>query len=303
MSPVDRPLASIMGGLDPARGVRSGQIGAANASPCSNSSRVSARQLDRIVSRLDRTDQEVLLFMQTVRLASGAQLRRRFFEGGEASAASRARIARRKLGKLAELRVLDRLPRAVGGVRAGSEGFVYHLGPIGLRLLARMGSRSKRIGAPGDRYVRHTLAIAETVVCLNEAETADTIDVIEVQTEPTCWRGFIAAEGVRVVLKPDLFVRVGAGAMEDRWFVEVDLATESPATLIRKGRRYLDHHRSGSEQSEHGTYPRVAWAVPDERRLQVVVDALGTLPADTWPLFTVCMASDLIDKLAAEAAR
>lgn len=104
------------------------------------------------------------------------------------------------------------------------------------------------------------------------------------------------------MLKPDLFVRVGAGsASEDRWFIEVDLATEASGTLRTKATRYLAHYRSGNEQTEHGVYPRVLWAVPNEHRAGQVTDALRHLPDEATRLFTVRLLDETTSFLAAEA--
>ena len=80
------------------------------------------------------------------------------------------------------------------------------------------------------------------------------------------------------VLKPDLFLRIGVGAYEDRWFVEVDLATESAPTIAAKAERYLEHYRGGGEQRRHGVYPRVIWTVPNPRAASRSRQALARLP-------------------------
>ena len=121
------------------------------------------------------------------------------------------------------------------------------------------------------------------------------------QSEPHCWRGFVSGFGRRVILKPDLFVRVGVGALEDRWFIEIDLATEASGTLAAKARRYLAHFRSGAEQREFGTYPRVLWVVPDARRQTQLEAVLGGLPEGARRLFAVCLMAETIQRLAAEA--
>jgi hypothetical protein len=194
------------------------------------------------------------------------------------------------------------LPRRIGGVRAGSASIIYGLGPAGRRLLARTGFESRPLRAPGERYIRHTLAITELVVRLAEADRAGTLELLETQTEPQCWRGFLGVLGERVVLKPDLFLRVGAGGvMEDRWAVEVDLATEARPTIRAKAERYLAHYRSGEEQRQSGIYPRVIWAVPDWHRGGHVRDALSSLPSDAEPLFVIWPYDEVVGRIIAEA--
>jgi hypothetical protein len=242
----------------------------------------------------------VVLLLSELRLATGFQIARRLWSARVPSD-SGAWAARRALRRLEDVGVIDRLPRRVGGVRGGSTSLVFGLGPAGRRLLARLGYTTKGLGTPGDRHVTHTLAITELVVRLHEATLAGELDVIEMQTEPACWRGFLGAMGARFILKPDLFVRIGAGAFEDRWFIEVDLATEARGTIAGKAQRYLAHFRSGVEQHEHAVYPRVLWTVPSRRRAEQISDALSSLPEAAQRLFVVWSYDEIVGRLAAEA--
>jgi hypothetical protein len=241
----------------------------------------------------------VLNFVSECRLASGKQLVRRFWQTSNRDTAA-ARAGRRALKHLADNRVLDPLPtRTVGGLHGGSDTLVYGVGVAGVKLLARRGLIQKRLGTPGERYVKHTLAITELVVALHEADRGGVLELIEPpQFEPACWRGFIGAGGSRVVLKPDLFVRVGAGSVsEDRWLIEVDLATEASATIRAKALRHLAYYRSASEP----VHPRVLWAVPDMRRAEQIADVLRRLPAPAVRLFAICLLDEAVSFLAAEA--
>jgi len=154
---------------------------------------------------------------------------------------------------------------------------------------------------PGDRYVAHTLAITEVLVQLHEAHHIGLLDVLERQTEPTCWRTYIGPMGARQILKPDLFLRVGVGALEDRHFIEIDMATESSGTLLTKARRYLAHYRTGEEQRRHGVYPRVIWAASDGGRVEQILDVLDRLPRIAKDLFLVWTQEDLLAQLVLEA--
>ena len=297
MSPVARPVASTrlersartFGAFD--------GLSAANDSPSPRPSRISQRLLAEIGRDLTPLDQEILDFVAAVRLATGGQLTRRFFGDRPAD----GRSARRVFYRLTQWRVLDRLPRRVGGIRAGSASFVYGVGVAGARLLAVRDQHVRRLGTPGDRYVDHTLAITELLVRLNEADRAGELDLIAAETEPRCWRPFPAAGGARLVLKPDLFIRVGVGALEDRWFVEVDRATETSGTLVEKARRYLVHYRSGSEQRTGGVYPRVLWTVPDERRQEQVREAFVRLPEGLRRLMAIWLFDEVVDRISEEA--
>jgi hypothetical protein len=248
---------------------------------------------------LTPVDRAVVGLVARTRLCSGGHLERLFWSDGQPG--SSARQARKVLSRLAAWRLLDRLPRLVGGRRAGSRGFVYSLGPAGVRLLAlETGAGVTRLVRPGERYIRHTLSCTELVVRLEEATRQGDLEVIEIQGEPECWRGFLGPFGARKVLKPDLFVRVGVGALEDRWMIEVDLATEARGTLSAKLKHYVSHYSSGTEQREHGTYPRVLWAVPDKRRQRHIEEVIrGQRQAGR--LSAVCQLDDVVDRLRAEA--
>jgi hypothetical protein len=245
-------------------------------------------------------DWTVLTFMSEVRLASGRQLVARFWDTDQHGVPA-ARAGRRALKRLATLRVLDPQPGMIGGVRGGSDGFVYGVGVAGARLLATRGFHVSRLSAPGARFRAHTLAVTEVVVALYTADRTGALDLIEIQTEPACWRGYLGPMGARLLLKSDLFVRIGVGAFEDRWMLEVDLATEASGALAAKARRYLAHYRSGVEQSEHGVYPRVLWATPDARRSEQVAAALGRVPEELRSLFAICLLDEVPAMLAAEA--
>jgi Replication-relaxation len=215
---------------------------------------------------------------------------------------SRARIARRAVKRLSDLRVIDPLPgRTVGGLHGGSETIVYGVGAAGVRLLAVRGLHQARLGNPGARYVAHTLAATQVVVDLRVAAARGALDVIEVQQEPACWRSFLAGMGARVSCKPDLFVRVAVpgSSYESHWMVEVDMATEAGATIRAKARRHLDLFRSGSEP----VHPRVVWLAPDERRAEQIRSTLAALPADAERLFAVCLQAEVTGRLVSEARR
>jgi hypothetical protein len=192
-------------------------------------------------------------------------------------AAIRAR--QRVLTRLCRDRLLIALERRIGGLRAGSAGLVLALGPVGQRVLAQAGTR-RRAYEPTWRFVDHTLAIAQLVVDVRVAARAGSLDAIRCEAEPTCWRSF-ARLGGRFVLRPDAFLALGVGEFELRWFIEVDRASESLPTVLKKCRLYADYYQSGTEQAAHGVFPRVCWVVPDETRAERVRTAIrrdGSLP-------------------------
>jgi hypothetical protein len=296
--PIARPVASKGVSEKPCPGGDFRSVSAANDSLLGSHLRISATRLETISSQLGEADWAVLNFVSECRLASGKQLVRRFWQTSDRDT-SAARAGRRTLKRLADWRILDPLPiRAVGGLHGGSDTLIYGVGVAGVKLLARRGLIQKRLGRPGERHVKHTLACTELVVALHEADRDGVLELIEAQSEPACWRGFLGAGAVRLMLKPDLFVRVGAGSVnEDRWMIEVDLATESSATIRAKALRHLAYYKSASEP----VHPRVLWAVPDSRRAEQIADVLARLPADVKRLFAVCLLDGTVAFLAAEA--
>jgi Replication-relaxation len=204
---------------------------------------------------------------------------------------SSARTTRRLLASLVERRLLARLDRRIGGIRAGSAGYVYYLGPAGQRLVAYWQGRGLTRGRfrpdPGGRYVRHRLAVSELYVKASLAARAGRLDLLAFDAEPDCWRTSVDGFGGQTILKPDAFVRLGIGAYEDVVFAEVDLGSESRNVVARKARAYFDYFQTGDEQTKRGVFPRVLWLTTNETRRAVLIDACLRLPAEAWRLFTV----------------
>lgn len=215
-------------------------------------------------ARLAKRDLALVAQVAELRLMSGRQIEAVHFpHEPHASAETAARHCRRVLARLVRDRVLVRLARQVGGVRAGSGSFLYALGPVGQRLLNDERPRPRRY-EPSAWFVNHQLAVSQLVVDLTLAARRGEIELLAVQGEPACWRA-VPAVG-RVVLRPDLFLAVGAGELEYRWFVEVDRGTHHLPAVRRKARLYESYYRSGVEQATHGVFPRVLWITPDTTR-------------------------------------
>lgn len=223
-------------------------------------------RLSAIEASLTAGDWTVLEIVRSFGFVSGPQLAALCFGVEDRE----ARAARRALGRLRDLGVLDVLERRIGGVRAGSSGLVYRLGHAGVRLLDH---GQRRHGEPGQHHLRHTLAIVEVLVTLKKAERSGRLMVLRFDAEPTCWRSFTGRYGEPVVLKPDAYVELRIGTNRRLWFVEVDRGTVSTTTLKTKLARYSDYFDTGIEQSErHGTFPRVVWITHTDRRRRHLAD-------------------------------
>jgi len=172
--------------------------------------------------------------------------------------------------------LLKPLERRIGGIRAGSAGYVWTLGSAGWRLLAEADG-AVVAGAhrePSRRLVDHCLAIVQVHVELLAASRAGLFELASLQLEPASWRRFLGLGGEPRLIRPDLAVVTAAGDYEDHWFLEVDLGSEHPPTVVRKCRLYLDYQRSGVEQDRLGVFPRVVWVVADSGRVERLSAAL-----------------------------
>jgi hypothetical protein len=196
--------------------------------------------------------------------------------------------------------VLARLPRRVGGVRAGSAGFVYHLAAVGYRLAVRYGwqpeRRRRRSDVPGTAFLDHALAVAELHTLLIESDRSRRFELLELSAEPSCWRSYGGVGTQRgQTLKPDSYVRLGVGEFEDSYFIEIDRGTEGSTTIERKLREYVGYQGTGIEQAKRGVFPRVLWLAPDEDRAEAIEASVTRLPPGSRELFAVALQADAID--------
>jgi hypothetical protein len=266
-------------------------------------SRVTSGRLLALGAELGERERALIGELEMLRLASHAQLAALLPAPATQTSASQARTARRVLAQLTKAGIFARLERRIGGVRAGSAGYVYYLGPVGQRLVAYWDGRGLIRGRfrpePGSRYVRHRLAVSELYVQARVAERRGQLDLIGFDGEPGCWRQFMDGFGGQLILKPDAFLRIGSGAYENRFFVEVDLGSESRNVIERKARTYLAYFNSGVEQAEHGVFPRVVFATTSERRRGALVEVCGRLPEEAWALFTITTLEQAIETMKA----
>ncbi|WP_237110523.1 replication-relaxation family protein [Mycobacteroides abscessus] len=214
------------------------------------------------------------------------------------------RIARRVLAQLRDLRLLGALDRRIGGIYAGSQGLVHYVDVVGDRILHdRSGRSSHRPYEPTDKFVRHTLAVADARVALVAAHRAQQIELTDSSVEPASWRTFTGTGGARLTLKPDLYAETTTAPGSElvtAWFLEIDLGTESIPTLLRKCRDYEAYRRSGIEQDRHGSFPLVIWSMTHQdpakarRRRDAFNDAIATDRTLTNELFRIVAPEQLL---------
>jgi hypothetical protein len=261
---------------------------------------LSARGVAQLQGRLSRRDLDIVRQVAELRLMSARQIQALHFptdEHDNERAATRAR--QRVLTRHCRERLLIPLARRIGGIRAGSAGLVVVLGPVGQRVLGLDGPR-RRASEPTLRFFDHTLATGQLVVDVRLAARQGQLDVLEAQAEPACWRTF-AGLGGRQVLRPDLFMALGVGEYELCWFIEIDRATESLPTVLKKCRLYADYYQAGTEQAtQGGVFPRVCWVVPDEARAERVQAAICRDSSLSDRLFVVTTSAGAVAALCGE---
>lgn len=270
---------------------RAGTVSASSHTPA----RLGQAKLRALEGRLSERDLALLRTVSELRLATSPQLEALHFQEA-ATPLTAARKSRRTLQRLTEHGLLRRLERLIGGLHAGSAAYIYALTAAGQRLLAEPGARPRR-HEPSLPFVAHTLAIADLYVGLHRRAGDPGVEVLDLQTEPRCWRSWTGLSGERQLLRSDLYLGAVIGSDELRWFIELDLGSEHRPALIRKARTYQRYYDSGIEQTRDGIFPRVAWVVPDNRRARQLVQAIGSERDLTDELFAVMLADEAAERL------
>lgn len=253
-------------------------------------------RIEQLRGRLSHRDHQLLTTVARLNLASGSQLRRLHYD----DTPSGQRLARLDLARLSDWRVLARLGRRIGGVRAGSDGYVYALDVAGKRLLeSRPARRHWAPWTPEPSHLRHGLAVSELYVQLRVAVVLSAARLAAFDTEPGCWRRFFGPGGAALTLKPDAYAVMESEHYEDRYFIEVDCATEAAPRITEKAKTYVRYWQSGREQAAHEVFPLVLWIGPHRQRAEQLIDALGRLPAEHRHLFAVTTAEQATNQLIA----
>ncbi len=253
--------------------------------------RRSGQQLARLQTSLSPRDWDILNDVTRFRLMTGKHLAALHFQDSDTG----HRTARRTLSRLNERQLLARLQRRVGGLRAGSDGYVYALGPLGDRLL-REGSPRRRAREVSDGFAKHTLGIAQLHVDLVAASHSGDFTVLAVETEPQCWRRIEGLDGYDW-LKPDLAVVTATPDHEVHSFVELDLGTEHRGALTRKLAAYEAAYRAGAEAHRRGLFPQVLWVVPDQVRAVALERLIRATTGLTVELHRVVLMTDAVPAL------
>ncbi|WP_336855968.1 replication-relaxation family protein [Sinomonas albida] len=216
---------------------------------------------------MSERDEKILATADDYRFITGAQLVE-FHFAAHATQPTAERTARRVLARLRDLRVLGILEQRIGGIRAGSDGLVYHLGTVGDRLLRQINPQRsrRRFEDPSTRFLEHALAISGAAAGLHTEARRRGGEVVRLAPERP--RRYTDMLGAGQTIRPDLYAELAAvSGAEDiaAFFIEVDLGQESIPTLVGKSLAYEDYRRSGNEQRQCGGFPVVVWAMTAAR--------------------------------------
>ncbi|MFI0411807.1 replication-relaxation family protein [Actinomadura sp. 3N508] len=264
------------------------------------SGRNAGGRIARLKARLSDRDMAVLGTLFHLRLLRAEHIQRLHVADG--SAATQARRTRSLLQRLYELKVVVRFARRIGGVRAGSSGFIYGLSGLGLAILETsgpFGGRRRTIWETKPAFQDHILAVAELYVELVEAHRAGKAELLSFDGEPACWRRFTGIGGAALTLKSDAYVRLGVGDFERHTFIEMDMGSERAPAVRRKLQAFGAYWRTGIEQQMSGIFPLVLWLVPDEDRRIKIAEVIHQMAHETQQLFAVMPLRDGVTWLTA----
>ena len=231
--------------------------------------------------QLTDRDKEILRALRDAKCLFTYHIRRLFYHDAK-NVRSGARSTQHALKRLKEYGLIDvMVDRRIGGVRAGSSSYIWYLTEQGNRLL-NLDQKHKddtpkrtRFLEPADSTLGHRMAISECFVKLCELEQNNLLSVKEVTFEPNNWHYF-TFKGKNEILKPDLSIVTAHDGYEYRFFIEIDLSTESVDTVLRKCIRYHKYLQTEIEQNEHGVFPVVLFIVKDEKRKSKLEHAIRT---------------------------
>jgi Replication-relaxation len=226
---------------------------------------ISKRSVQYLEEQLSPLEMQIVDCVGTLRIATGGHLKSLFYAGENESA--EARKCRWTLNRLYTLGVLSRYERRVGGVRSGSDGYIYRLGTQGHRLVRwwQEGVDVRTHLAPevGIHTMDHALEVANFYVGLKAEEARrgrERLEVVSFDVERACWRDYALGLGQVRSLKPDAFVRVAVGDIERSWFVELDRGTVMQRTRSSHAADYRDYWRSGVAED----MPGVLWIAQND---------------------------------------
>lgn len=262
------------------------------------------QRIDALEQHLTERDFAILSDLEQFRLLTTRHLQRLHFPaaplGSHVTVSGATRGTTRVLTRLEGHGVITRLVRRVGGIKHGSAVTIWQLGAAGDRLLrARRGDPiRRRYDEPGHTFAAHMLAVAEVGVTLKERSHAEQFELLELTTEPSCWRTFSGTGTSVLTLKPDLYAVTADATTETHSFIEVDQATEHLPAVLRKCHTYQRYERSGTEQRQRELFPAVVWITPTQTRADQIRSAINGDESLDTELFWVATTETMLRHLA-----
>jgi protein involved in plasmid replication-relaxation len=256
--------------------------------------RVKGVTLDALRDSLAERDLELLTSVAQLRYVTTAQLRRLHFDRPGGNVRATIQAAQRAVNRLHGLGLVEPCARRIGGPEGGSTPRLWRITRRGTNVLRRKWSHER---VPNPTHLGHLLDTVELVVRLHEHARSDDVDLLDIQTEPECWRPIVGGQGHDVLLKPDLRVTLGVGGYELHWFVEIDRGTETTSRLASKIGLYIDAWHCQVEQQVYGVFPGVLWSVPDVRRVELVRNTCESVPGVPSGMFVVTQADGAVEAL------
>ncbi|TAN24857.1 MAG: hypothetical protein EPN30_06125 [Actinomycetota bacterium] len=254
--------------------------------------------LHTLKEQLTERDCELLIDMEKYRLLTTKQIQRLHFDPVHPTPTASARACSRTLSRLRELQVLRALERRIGGVRSGSAGFIWYVGPAGERVLKsldppiRSGRHNHR--EPSRHFVDHTLAISELSVQTIEADRQGSLEMLVLQTEPISWQQSLSKFGTAQTLKPDLHLISVLGDYQEHRFIEADMASEHLPVIMRQCAAYEAFRATGRYQATWGLFPVVLWVCPTSARAAAIRAAVAATAALDPNLFRTCTTAEYL---------
>jgi len=259
--------------------------------------RLRPSQVEWVHDRLTDRDWQIMEAVNLLRLLTGSQIERLFFEG-LAPGRSRTSSRSRALHRLVAWRVLVPVARRIGGAGRGSTTLAFALDSAGQRLmrerLLEVGKlpRVRRPGPPTERTVRHTVAVAEAHVALTEIGREHGFTLATFQAEPASWW----PNGLGGYVKPDAYAVLVWGEIRDHWWIEIDLATESVPTVKKQLLGYLDFVHRG-QLGPGRIIPRVIVGTTTPGRREALTAVIGRLPPPAGNLIRIVQIDELATAL------
>jgi Replication-relaxation len=214
----------------------------------------------------------VLLLVAKLGFVTQGQIRKWLFAGSPSPMTSQRVLTGRVLARLRVLKLIDALPRTIGGPGGGSAKGVSSVSTGGVRPAATydpslLGGRAAR----GPFLMRHSLAVTDALLAFHESAQAHDH---ELTSWETAWQLALKLGQGRIV--PDAHLVYRTHEVELEALLEVDLGTEGSRFFAGKIGRYLALWRSGGWRGIFADWPVILVIAPTDQRVRLLKQATET---------------------------